>query len=204
MQTDVPPFAPAARAAYAAFPRRRDATAEMTDRLERMLAYTSARAQVAVWAKIAPQLDAAVVALHTAATTRRGRRATRRAAKVAIEAFEQAYAVSLPYDDHGRYNPAPGTEYPFSVSDIGRAAVQLLGPDWEAESTPWGVGASIEHTDETFGYLLTVDERGYLYLVDDGHGGSRTEVEDATAADGLPSLAARVAEIVHELHNAED
>lgn len=211
------PLAPEARAAYGAyatFPRRRDIANLLTKRLGAMEAYASARRHVPAWNKAATQLKGAIVDVAIATAVRRGRRPLIRAAiatvKDAIVAFETAYATSLPYDEQGRYSPAPGSEYAFSVSDIGRAAVQLLGPGWEAESVPWGVGASIEHKDETFGYLLLVDTdgdpmaQGALYVADDSDNGSRTYLPDATAADGLPSLAARVAAIVRDLHNAED
>lgn len=207
---NVTPFAPAARAAfgrYAAFPRRRDAAEQLADRLGGMLTYASGRSEAVTWTKVANQLFSAMYDVQKAAAARRRRRALTRIALetvwAAIEAFELAYAVSLQYDDHDRYNPAPGTEYPFSVSDIGRAAVQLLGPDWHAESTPWGVGAGIEHKDEKSAYLLAVDYEGDLYVADYGRGGSSgsgTEVEDATASDGLNSLAHRVAELVLSLH----
>ncbi|WJV51718.1 hypothetical protein [Streptomyces flavofungini] len=114
----------------------------------------------------------------------------------AIVAFERAHAA-----DHGRHQPAPGTEYDFSISDIGRAAVQLLGTPWHAESLPWGVSAHIgEEGKSGGGYLLAVDEDGGLYIADDARGGSRTELDGASAADGLPALAARVADIVTSLH----
>ncbi|GHG80676.1 hypothetical protein [Streptomyces griseocarneus] len=211
MNTEVTPLAPAARAAYgvyATFPRRRDAATELAARLDRMLAYASARARMAVWARVVPQLDSAVADVQTAATTRRGRRAltrtARQTAQAAIEAFERAYAASLPYDDHGRYHPAPGTEYPFSVSDIGRAAVQLLGPDWHAESTPWGVGACIEHEDEPgANFLLAVDEDGDLYLWANLRGESRTYLTDVSSAFGLPAVAARVADAVRGIRDAD-
>ncbi|GAA5070569.1 hypothetical protein [Streptomyces similanensis] len=41
------------------------------------------------------------------------------------------------------YNPAPGSEYPFSVSDIARAAAHQLGDGWSAESGPWGVTGTV-------------------------------------------------------------
>ncbi|MEU5431123.1 hypothetical protein AB0H73_36720 [Streptomyces olivoreticuli] len=213
MNTDVTPFAPAARAAYgmyATFPRHHDVAAELTARLDRMLAYASARDQIGVWAKVVPQLDSAVADIHTAATTRRGRRALTRTARqttwAAIEAFERAYAVSLPYDDHGRYNPTPGTEYPFSVSDIGRAAVQLLGPDWHAESTPWGVGGHIQRDDEPGGYAVGIDDSGDLYVHADLLDSGRTDLPGLCAADGLGTLAAHVAKAVRafEEQDAQD
>ncbi|MEU8911738.1 hypothetical protein [Streptomyces nigrescens] len=212
MSSTVTPLAPEARAAYGAyatFPRRRDVADLLTKQLGAMEAYASARRHVPAWNKAATQLKGAIVDVAIATAVRRGRRPLIRAAvaavKNAIVGFETAYATSLPYDDQGRYSPAPGTEYPFSVSDIGHAAVQLLGPGWEAESVPWGVGASIEHRDETFGYLLLVDTdgdpmpQGDLYVADHSDNGNRTYLPDATPAAPLPSLAARVAATVREL-----
>ncbi|MFD6783563.1 hypothetical protein [Streptomyces diastaticus] len=43
-------------------------------------------------------------------------------------------STPIPFDVLGRYNPAPGTEYPFSVSDIARATAHMLGPEWDTES----------------------------------------------------------------------
>ncbi|MGW2109930.1 hypothetical protein [Streptomyces sp. NPDC001948] len=47
------------------------------------------------------------------------------------------------FDRNGNYTPAPGTEYPFSVSDIARATAQLLGDGWTAESGYWGTTGSV-------------------------------------------------------------
>ncbi|MFG2141905.1 hypothetical protein [Streptomyces sp. NPDC048650] len=217
MSSTITPLAPEARAAYGAYaacPRRRDVADLLTKRLGAMEAYASARRHAPAWSKAAAQLKGAIVDVAIATAVRRGRRPLIRAAvatvKDAIVVFETAYATSLPYDEQGRYSPAPGTQHPFSVSDIGDAAVQLLGPDWEAEPVPWGVGASIEHKDETFGYLLLVDTgrhpmtHGVLYVADDSDSGSRTYLRDATTADSLPSLAARIAAVVRDLHDAED
>ncbi|MGC5042429.1 hypothetical protein ACLQ16_03830 [Streptomyces albidoflavus] len=211
MNLTITPLAPAARAAYGAYAtlRRRALADELTDRLRAMHEYASKRANTPIWEQAVQHLDHATRAIASVETApRKDRKALRQVAVTvtmsAILAFERAHDVTLPYDEHGRYNPAPGTEYPFSVSDIGRAAVQLLGPDWHAESTPWGVGAGIEHTDESVCYLLAVDESGDLYVADDGHGGRRTDVEDAVASDGLDLLARRVADLVLSLHTAED
>lgn len=213
------PLAPEARAAYgvfAAFPRRRYAADLLVQRLIPMRAHASARAEhTRAWKDAAQQLDGAVDAVDTAvdAPLVFGHPVRRAAVAIvldAIVAFEKAHAAFLPLDDHGRYVPEPGTEYPFSVSDIGRAAVQILGPDWAAESTPWGVGAFLQYQDEAFGYLLLVDTdgaphaHGDLYMADDSNNGSRTYLPGVTAADGLPALAARIADIVRDLHSAQD
>ncbi|MFD7334873.1 hypothetical protein ACFV98_02570 [Streptomyces violascens] len=99
-----------------------------------------------------------------------------------------------PIDAQGRYNPAPGTEYPFSISDIGRAAARLLGDDWDADSTGWGVGAYIEHADELGGFKIHVDEEGDLYV-------RRNYLEpeyltDLRPDDGLATVASHVATVM--------
>ncbi|MFI1012600.1 hypothetical protein [Streptomyces sp. NPDC020965] len=117
-----------------------------------------------------------------------------------------AFATSLPCDDHGRYAPAPGTEYPFSVSDIGRATVQILGPDWHAESTPWGVAATVEHQGApSVAYRLDVDRDGDLYVSVSADWGdeSRVYLSDACSVDGLPALAHRVADALRSLGDAD-
>ena len=199
----IPPFAAEARAAYGAycaFGRRMSPL--LVVRLTAMREYASARSHTPSWNETAEQLSGAVATVCTAAMTRR--RSFRRMAVdtvlIAIVAFEKTHARSLPYDDHGRYHPEPGTEYPISVSDIGRAAVQILGPTWHAESLPWGVGASIRENDATTIYSLYVDEDGDLYLAD---GSSREFFTDAVITDGLAALAALVTEAVRTRREAE-
>ncbi|AKN68707.1 hypothetical protein QR97_01805 [Streptomyces sp. PBH53] len=195
----VPPHAPEARAAnavYSILPARMAPL--LLARLRAMHRYADARrATGRTWEGAAVQLHGAMAAVVITATARTGRRhlarATVRVVLDAIMAFERAYAVSLPYDDHGRYSPEPGTEYPFSVSDVGRAAVRLLGPDWHAESASWGVGASIEH--KTHGlFTLGVDEDEDLCVTSDRHG--TAPLFELCAADGLDTAAARVADAV--------
>ncbi|KNE81387.1 hypothetical protein AB0B04_18860 [Streptomyces xinghaiensis] len=45
--------------------------------------------------------------------------------------------------DTAPYHPAPGTEFPFSISDIAHATAHLLGEDWNAESRPWGISGAL-------------------------------------------------------------
>ncbi|WP_406153051.1 hypothetical protein OG217_05155 [Streptomyces sp. NBC_01023] len=215
MSSTLTPLAPEARAAYgvfATFPRRRSAADLLIERITLMQAYAAARAPYTrVWKEAASQLTGAIEATRTAVDTPliSGRPIRRAAVAIvvdAIVAFEKAHSRYLPHDDHGRYTPEPGTEYDFSVSDVGRAAVQILGPVWHAESTPWGVGAYLQLQDESDGYLLAVDTEGDpsthgdLYLVDDM--GSRTYLPEACAADGLPALAELVATTVRGLNDA--
>ncbi|WP_370418953.1 hypothetical protein AB8O64_10885 [Streptomyces sp. QH1-20] len=210
MSSTTIPLASEARAACGAYVRlhRRDIADILTDRLGSMEKHASARAQAPAWNEAARHLRAATEAIASASATGKDHRALRRTAAImtlsAILAFEHAHLVSLPYDDHGRYHPAPGTEYPFSISDIGRAAVQLLGPDWHAESTPWGVGATIEHKDEPGAhFLLGVDEDGDLYVSANLRDESRTYLTDVCSAVGLPALAALVADTVHSIRDAD-
>ncbi|MGW3335584.1 hypothetical protein ACWDF9_34165 [Streptomyces rubiginosohelvolus] len=45
---------------------------------------------------------------------------------------------------NGEHTPEPGTEYPFSVSDIARAVSALLGDAWMAKSTgSWGTTGTL-------------------------------------------------------------
>ncbi|MET9776223.1 hypothetical protein ABZ023_18515 [Streptomyces sp. NPDC006367] len=71
--------------------------------------------------------------------------------------------VTPEYDENGNYTPAPGTEYPFSISDIARATARVLGPGWTAESGPWGVSGTLSgpySTDFTF----CIDEQDDLVI----------------------------------------
>lgn len=109
-------------------------------------------------------------------------------------------STGLPYDAQGRYNPPPGTEYAFSVSDIGRAAVRLLGDDWDAESHPWGVGADLYCiTDPDAGCVLGVDEEHDLFVSFNRSKGKRTYLRDMWSSDGLEALAKGVADTVRSL-----
>ncbi|MEU2969018.1 hypothetical protein ABZ687_29075 [Streptomyces ardesiacus] len=79
------------------------------------------------------------------------------------------------YDEHGNYTPAPGTEYPFSISDIARATARLLGPGWSAESGYWGV------TGVVSGHLCAAD---FEFLIDGD--GDLCISYDHFVADGFP------------------
>lgn len=135
---------------------------------------------------------------HTGQHTERGPRGPR----------GRQEAASLPFDEEGRYSPAPGVEYPFAVSDIARAAARLLGPSWLAEAAPWGVAGCIEHADEHAdeqgaSFHLGIDDEGDLYVSANLRDESPTYLTGACAAEGLPVLAARVAETVRGIR-AED
>ncbi|MCX4976503.1 hypothetical protein [Streptomyces sp. NBC_00620] len=113
------------------------------------------------------------------------------------------------YDEKGHYVPAPGEEYPFSISDIARATARLLGAGWTAESGHWGTTGSVSGPFRA-SFTFLVDDEGDLCIAydelvvdefpetpelpdgvdeyDDG-----VFLEDASAAEGLDALAARSA-----------
>ncbi|AJF70298.1 hypothetical protein [Streptomyces vietnamensis] len=100
-----------------------------------------------------------------------------------------------------RYDPAPGSEYPFSISDIARQAVKVLGDDWHAESGYWGVTGEITAPDGAH-FLVAVDHEGDLYV----HANDRTEPTflleyfDCTSAlDGLDEVTMRVAAVILDI-----
>ncbi|MEV7691378.1 hypothetical protein [Streptomyces bungoensis] len=69
------------------------------------------------------------------------------------------------YDEHGNYVGAPGTEYPFSISDIAHATARLLGPDWTSAAGDWGVTGSDEApSPHRTLYTLTIDYQGDLCI----------------------------------------
>ncbi|MGP3951301.1 hypothetical protein [Streptomyces sp. 7N604] len=91
--------------------------------------------------------------------------------------------------------PAPGTEYPFSISDIARAAAVLLGDDWAVESGYWGVTGTLESPDGEV-FTVGVDGNGDLYVCRDlTYLTTKTiYLPDLTAADGLDASATAIAE----------
>ncbi|MFD5856116.1 hypothetical protein [Streptomyces chartreusis] len=115
------------------------------------------------------------------------------------------------YDANGNYTPAPGTEYPFSVSDIARATARLLGDGWTVESGAWGVSGKITGPYIT-DFTLVIDYEGDLCIDFDARYGDDALPENpelpegvkdgteggvylhlACAADGLDTLAERAA-----------
>ncbi|QFG13323.1 hypothetical protein SEA_GILGAMESH_131 [Streptomyces phage Gilgamesh] len=113
------------------------------------------------------------------------------------------------FDENGDYSPSPGTEYPFSISDIARATARLLGKGWMAEAGYWGVTGAVAgpYVAE---FEFVVDYQGDLtityspYEVDgfpevpelpEGvkECGEGVYLELACSADGLDSLAERSA-----------
>ncbi|MFI8206656.1 hypothetical protein [Streptomyces sp. NPDC085937] len=128
-------------------------------------------------------------------------------------------STATAYDEHGRYMPAPGTEYPFSISDIARATARILGPDWMAESGYWGVSGTLSGP-RSAQFEFFIDEWGDLCIgfrrstddnwpeepeLPDGilRGDFGVYLELASAADGLDSLAERSAAAVRAVTGAQ-
>jgi hypothetical protein len=173
-------------------------------RLTVMREYAVSRNHVAVWADTAKQVHEAIAAVCFAQVARRRkyRRIASRVALDAIVAYEKAYVVSLSHDEAGHYHPEPGTEYPFAVSDIGRAAADLLGNEWFADSGSWGVRAYLQADGESDGYTLAVSDSGVLHIetLPEAH---RTDVVDVWSSDRLGDIAARVADTIRELRKGD-
>ncbi|RPE39047.1 hypothetical protein EDD90_2002 [Streptomyces sp. Ag109_O5-1] len=205
MRITTAPHAIEARAAfsgYSAFPRRVAPLLAM--RLTVMREYAANRNHVAIWADTAKQVHEAITAVCFAQVTRRRkyRRIASHVALDAIVAYEKAYVVTLLRDEAGHYHPAPGTEFPFAVSDIGRAAADLLGDEWSVDSGFWGVRAFLQAGDERDWYTLTVSDSGVLRVeaLPEAH---RTDIYGVWPSDGLADIAARVADIIRELRKGD-
>ena len=123
------------------------------------------------------------------------------------------------FDENGNYSPAPGTEYPFSISDIARAAARILGPDWTAESGYWGVSGTLSGP-RAAKFEFFVDEWGDLCIgyresTDNDwpenpelpKGIRRSDIgvylELASAVDGLEHLAEQSAAAVRAITGAQ-
>jgi hypothetical protein len=119
------------------------------------------------------------------------------------------------YDANGNYCPAPGTEYPFSISDIARATARLLGDGWTAESGCWGVSGTLAGPCSTR-FTFRIDEEddltiAYSYSTDNDfpqdprlpEGVIRCDagayLELASAAEGLDNLAERSAAAIRAI-----
>ncbi|MEU3708371.1 hypothetical protein AB0E82_39545 [Streptomyces anulatus] len=70
------------------------------------------------------------------------------------------------FDEHGRFSPAPGAEYPFSVADISYAVARVLGGDWVADPGYWGTTGSL-YGPYIASFTVRVDEEGDLCLTFD-------------------------------------
>ncbi|MEU5978494.1 hypothetical protein [Streptomyces sp. NPDC047315] len=91
--------------------------------------------------------------------------------------------------------PAPGTEHPFSVSDIAHATAKRLGTGWRAQPGPHGTTGTIQGPDGK-SYLLAVGDIGnmtpQMYVQ---HDDDQSPMWD-TEGESLATLAHRVADIV--------
>lgn len=114
------------------------------------------------------------------------------------------------------YDPAPGTEYPFSISDIARATARLLGDGWTAESGFWGVTGAVSGPYVT-DFEFVVDYEGdlcirYARYEEDGFPEHPEGLPDdvaaysegvtfqyASAADGLAALAEKAAAAIRAI-----
>ncbi|MFG2603139.1 hypothetical protein ACGFT2_06235 [Streptomyces sp. NPDC048514] len=201
MLNTIAPHIPEARAAhcgYSAFPVR--VAPLLTMHLTVMREYAAARSHVAVWADTAKQVNEAIAAVCFAQVghRRKYRRLASRVTLDAILAYEKAYAASLSRDEAGYCHPESGAEFPFAVSDIGRAAAGLLGSEWAAVSECWGVRANLQTDSESHAYTLAVTDSGVLHIetLSEAH---HINLAGVWPSDGLVDIAARVADTIREL-----
>jgi hypothetical protein len=74
--------------------------------------------------------------------------------------------------------PEPGTEYPFSISDIAHATARVLGGGWVAKPGAWGVTGRLELKGVDFtAFNISVDEDDFLQIEYDRYVG-----------DGFPEI----------------
>ncbi|MFH8439313.1 hypothetical protein ACH4A3_29330 [Streptomyces sp. NPDC018007] len=116
---------------------------------------------------------------------------------------------------NSEYTPEPGTEYPFSVSDIARAVSAFLGDAWIAESGHWGTTGSLSGPFIA-SFTFLVDEEGDLLMTFDRMEGDAwpesptlpegfhecdggVHLELAAACDGLEHLAEKYAAAVRAI-----
>ncbi|MCA1217390.1 hypothetical protein [Streptomyces sp. 8L] len=205
MRVTIVPHAPEARAAlggYSTAPTR--VAPLLATRLTMMRQYAASRNHVAAWADTTQRMEEAILAVCFAQVARR-RKYRRTASSVALDAivaYEKAYVAFLSRAEEGHYHPEPGTEYPFAVSDIGRAAADRLGKEWFAESGSWGVRAYLQADGEYVAYTLGVSDIGALYI-ETLPKAFRTEVADVWPSSRLSDIAARVAYSIRELRKGD-
>ncbi|WP_416969414.1 hypothetical protein [Streptomyces sp. 4F14] len=191
-----------AHRSYTAFPIR--VAPLLTTHLTAMREYAERQSHIALWADTACQVHYAICAVCFSQSELRPkyRRIAGRVVLNAIVAYEEAYVGSLARDEAGEYHPAPGTEYTFSISDIARAAADLLGEKWCADSGAWGVRGYLQADGESHGYTLGVALSGVLHVETSPEGDGR-DLFDVCSADRLSSLAVRVADAIRELRKAD-
>ncbi|THA53128.1 hypothetical protein [Streptomyces sp. A1136] len=99
------------------------------------------------------------------------------------------------------YDPEPGSEYKFSISDIARQAVKFLGDGWHAESGYWGVTGEITTLDGVR-FIVGVDHEGDLYVHADKNAEPTFLMEYfdcISASDGLEEVTKRVVAVLLDL-----
>ncbi|MFD5790476.1 hypothetical protein ACFWH1_28120 [Streptomyces sp. NPDC127037] len=115
-----------------------------------------------------------------------------------------------PVTVQGDDGPPPGTEFPFSISDVARAVARRLGDGWSVETGSWGMTATVTSPDG-IDFKFYVDEEDDL-IVEYWPGDDFPEspelaadfrecdngiyLELARHSDGLDHLAGRYAEAI--------
>lgn len=86
------------------------------------------------------------------------------------------------------YDPAPGTEYSYPLSDYARAAARSLGTGWDSESSYLGAWGLIFTTDGRVSLRLYVDSEGHTgdLMIQDRNTGSEYLVPSERIPEGAP------------------
>ncbi|MEV7512136.1 hypothetical protein AB0O57_29685 [Streptomyces sp. NPDC091201] len=92
------------------------------------------------------------------------------------------------------YQPAPGTEHPFSIGDIAFAAARILGDGFAGDSGQWGVTGLVHGLGDT--WVVEVDHDGDLALRPSDDFEAIHYFTDLSVNDGLDNIAAAVAEAI--------
>ncbi|MFD3514847.1 hypothetical protein [Streptomyces sp. NPDC058657] len=93
------------------------------------------------------------------------------------------------------YDPSPGTEYAYPLSDYARAARRFLGSDWGAESGWHGASGLLFTRDARVSLRLAVDHEDDLHLDGFDASGPRTiYIMAEQRPEGPPSDAEDMAE----------
>lgn len=88
------------------------------------------------------------------------------------------------------YDPAPGTEYAYPLSDYARATAKALGRGWEAESGYLGAWGLIFTTDGRVSLRLYVNGAGSVGdpVIQDRHTGEEYLVPAERLPEGAPGI----------------
>ncbi|MEW2493854.1 hypothetical protein AB0942_09940 [Streptomyces nodosus] len=87
------------------------------------------------------------------------------------------------------YDPAPGTEYSYALSDYARATARALGAGWDAESGYLGAWGLIFTTDDRVSLRLYVDGDGSVgdLVVENRKTGEDHLVPASSLPEGAPN-----------------